>query len=81
MQAGYVLLTCDFTLEYFVLDKLRKIPEVTEAQVVCGPYDIIARIQSQSIAKLKDTIKWQLMVIDLIKSTMTLIRIADQGEE
>jgi DNA-binding Lrp family transcriptional regulator len=46
---------------------------VTEANEVNGVYDIVVKITSDSLDKLKETIARDIRTIDTIRSTMTLI--------
>lgn len=80
MPVGYVLLDCDLGSEEDVLDELQRIPEVTEASPIYGPYDIIVRVKSDSMEKLREVVTWQVRRIDHVKSTVTLIKIMGQGE-
>jgi len=54
-------------------DKLKKVSGVMEVSEVNGVYDIIAKIASQTLDNLKDTITRHIRTIDTIRSTMTLI--------
>lgn len=80
MPIGYVLVNCDLGSEDEVLDELRRIPEVTDASLVYGPYDIVVRVQSDSMEKLRELVTWQVRRTDRVKSTITLIKIVGQGE-
>jgi DNA-binding Lrp family transcriptional regulator len=80
MPVGYILLDCDLGSEDGVLDELRRIPEVTEASPIYGPYDIVVRVESDSMEKLREVVTWQVRRIDHVKSTVTLIKIMGQGE-
>ena len=80
MPTGYVLVNCDLGSEDSVLDELQRIPEVTEASPVYGPYDIVVRVQSDSMEKLREVVTWQVRRTGHVKSTITLIKIMGQGE-
>ena len=80
MPVGYILLDCDLGSEDGVLDELWRIPEVTEASPIYGPYDIVVRVESDSMEKLREVVTWQVRRIDHVKSTVTLIKIMGQGE-
>jgi DNA-binding Lrp family transcriptional regulator len=49
------------------------VPGVIEASEVNGIYDIVVKIASDSLDKLKETITRDIRTIDTIRSTMTLI--------
>lgn len=80
MPIGYVLLNCDLGSEDDVLDELRRIPEVTEASPIYGPYDMVVRVQSDSMDKLREVVTWQVRRTDHVRSTVTLIKVMGQGE-
>jgi DNA-binding Lrp family transcriptional regulator len=56
-----------------VLKDLEAIPEVKEAHMVYGVYDIIARIETDTMQDLKDTISWKIRRLDKVRSTLTMI--------
>jgi len=56
-----------------VLKDLTAIPEVKEAHMVYGVYDIIARIETGTMQDLKDTISWKIRRLDKVRSTLTMI--------
>jgi DNA-binding Lrp family transcriptional regulator len=53
MPTAYVLINCDLGSEEEILQEIRKLPEVTEVSGVYGVYDIIVKIKSYSIDKLR----------------------------
>jgi len=54
-------------------DLLRAIPEVKEAQMVHGAYDIIVRIESDTKSNLKDVIRGKIRNLEKVRSTLTMI--------
>lgn len=50
---------------------LKKVEGVRSADVVAGPYDIIAIVQGVDIAQVGDVIKNQLHTVDGISRTLT----------
>jgi DNA-binding Lrp family transcriptional regulator len=51
---------------------------VTEVNEVYGVYDIIAKVKSDTIDKLREIITWHIRRIDKIKASLTMIVIEDQ---
>ena len=49
MATAYVLLNVEMGTERDVMDALKAIPEVKEAHSVYGVYDIIARVETDSM--------------------------------
>jgi DNA-binding Lrp family transcriptional regulator len=56
-----------------VLKRLSDIPEVKEAHVVYGVYDIITKIQAETMEALKSLITAKIRRLDKIRSTLTMI--------
>jgi DNA-binding Lrp family transcriptional regulator len=73
MSTAYVLINYEIGAEKNTLDKLKSVPGVIEASEVNGVYDIVVKISSDSLDRLKDTITRHIRTIDTVRSTMTLI--------
>jgi DNA-binding Lrp family transcriptional regulator len=56
-----------------VLDELKKLEGVKEAHCVYGAYDIIARVEADSMDKLKDTVTWKVRKINNVRNTLTML--------
>ena len=76
---AYVVFHCEKGQEYPILKNLCKIPEVKEADVVFGYYDVICRMESSSGEVLQDVITRAIRGLPNIKTTMTLNIIKEQG--
>lgn len=73
MATAFVLINAEIGSEGDVLKDLTAIPEVKEAYMVYGVYDIIARVQTETMQELKDTISWKIRRLDKVRSTLTMI--------
>lgn len=80
MPTAYVLINCDLGSEEEIMKELKKLPEAVEVSGVYGVYDIIAKIRSDTMDKLRETITWHVRRIDKVRSTLTMIVIEGQGE-
>jgi DNA-binding Lrp family transcriptional regulator len=80
MPTAYVLINCDLGSEEEIIKELKKLPEAVEVSGVYGVYDIIAKIRSDAMDKLRETITWHVRRIDKVRSTLTMIVIEGQGE-
>ncbi len=78
MGVAYVLINCDFGFEEDVISQLKTIDEVKEVQGTFGSYDIVAKVESDDVDKLRDAITWKIRKLDKIRSTLTLLTIAGQ---
>ena len=75
---AYVVFHCEKGQEYPTLKNLCKIPEVKEADVVFGYYDVICRMESSSEEVLQDVITRAIRGIPNLKTSMTLNIIKEQ---
>ena len=75
MQTAYVLISCDPEDIEGIITMLNTISNISEANRVEGPYDILVKINAESHEKLKEIISIQLRKIDKIKHTLTLTAI------
>ena len=69
---GYILLNCDLGTEDYILEELKRVPQVKKAYVTFGAYDIIAEIQAESQEDFDKAIALKIRSISRVISTMTL---------
>ncbi|HYO06552.1 MAG TPA: Lrp/AsnC ligand binding domain-containing protein [Phototrophicaceae bacterium] len=81
MPTAYVLLNCDLGAESDIIKKIKQVPEVVEVSGVFGVYDIIVRVSSDDMDKLREIITWNIRKIDKVRSTLTMIVIEGQGQK
>jgi DNA-binding Lrp family transcriptional regulator len=79
MPTSYVLINCDLGSEEEIIKEIKKLPDVKEVSGVYGVYDIIVKIQADTMDKLRETITWKIRRIDKVRSTLTMIVIEGQG--
>lgn len=75
---AYVILHTDQGQEFFVIHSLNKIPQVKEADVVTGHYDVIGKIEASDSKELDRIITKDIRRIPNIRTTMTLNVIQEQ---
>ena len=75
---AYVVIHCDRGEEYAILKNISHIPEVKEADVVFGYYDVICKIESTDNKTLENVITKAIRSIPHIISSMTLNIIEEQ---
>ncbi|MDG7008418.1 MAG: Lrp/AsnC ligand binding domain-containing protein [Nitrososphaerota archaeon] len=73
MPQAFVLVNADLGAEEDLLKRLREIPNVKEVYVVYGVYDIVARVEADTMEKVKETITWHIRRLDKVRSTLTMI--------
>ncbi|WP_067961124.1 Lrp/AsnC ligand binding domain-containing protein [Nitrosopumilus sp. Nsub] len=75
---AYVVIHAEKGEEYEVLRNLSHIPEVKEADVVFGFYDVLCKIESQDYESLETVITKAIRALPHIKTSMTLNIISEQ---
>ena len=73
LAKAFVLINADIGTQNEVVNKLKQIPYVKEVYIVYGVYDIIAKIEAESMDKIKETISWHVRRLDHVRSTLTMI--------
>ncbi len=72
---AYVLVNVEIGAESRIINDLKKIPDILEAWVVYGVYDIVVKVKADSPEKLKETVSERIRKIDGVRNTLTLIPI------
>jgi DNA-binding Lrp family transcriptional regulator len=79
LATAYVLINCDLGSEEAVISELKLIDGIMEVHGTFGAYDILAKVESSLVEKLRETITWKIRKIARIRSTLTLMGV--QGQE
>jgi len=72
MPAAFVLIEAEVGSECEVLEAVRGVEGVVEAYAVYGLYDIIAKIEAESVDKIKEIVTWQVRRLDGVRATVTM---------
>ena len=78
MATAYVLINCELGSEESVISELKSIEDVVEVHGTFGAYDILAKVESNQVETLRETITWKIRKIPKIRSTLTLMGIEGQ---
>jgi len=78
MGSAYVLINCDIGYEEDIISQLKTIDGVKEVHGAFGAYDILAKVESDDVDKLRDIIILKIRKLDRIRSTLTLMVISGQ---
>ncbi len=78
MEFAYLLINCDLGAEEDVISHLKTIDGVKEVHGTFGAYDILAKVESDDVDKLRDKITLKIRKLDRIRSTLTLMAISGQ---
>jgi len=73
MPSAFVMINTEVGAEKDVLDRLRKLTDIKESYAVFGIYDIVVKIEADSMEKLKEIIDWRIRRLDKVRSTLTMI--------
>ena len=77
MPKAYVLINTVPEVEEEFLQELKRIEGVKEATSVYGIYDFVAKVEADSLEKVKEVITWKIRRLKDIKSSITLISVED----
>ncbi len=72
MHIGFILLNSDLGAEEYIIEELKKIPEVKKAYLTFGAYDIIAEVHAQTQEDFEKTVSSKIRRLARVVSTMTL---------
>ena len=78
MAIAFVLINCELGSEEAVISELKSIEGVREVHGTFGAYDVLAKVVSDQVEKLRETITWKIRKIPKIRSTLTLMGIEGQ---
>ncbi len=70
---AFVLINADLGAEEELVRELKSIEHVREVYVVYGVYDIVAKIEADTMEKVKETITWKIRRLEKVRSTLTMI--------
>ncbi|MBS7623564.1 Lrp/AsnC ligand binding domain-containing protein [Candidatus Bathyarchaeota archaeon] len=72
MPTAFVLINAELGKEEGILKELRSISSVKEAHFVYGVYDIIAKVEAESMEKLKEIVTFKIRRLTDVRSTLTM---------
>ena len=72
LASAYVMINSVRGRRHDVKGWVEALPEVTEAHLIYGVYDIIARVEASDIDALRDTVYKKIRSIDGVRSVQTM---------
>ncbi len=72
MPTAFVLINAELGKEEGLIKELRKIENVKEAHFVYGVYDIVAKVEAESMEKLKEIVTFKIRRMNDVRSTLTM---------
>ena len=73
MPMAYVLINTEPKHMENVVSTLEKLDAVVEIFPVYGVYDVVAKVQADTMEKLKDIVTWKVRSLDEVRSTITML--------
>lgn len=73
MPVAFVLVSTEADAMEDVLGALKSVEEVKEAYSVYGVYDIIVKIEADSMLKLNNAVSYKIRRISKVRSTLTMV--------
>jgi DNA-binding Lrp family transcriptional regulator len=73
MSTAFVLINADLGAEEELVKEIRNTENVKEVYIVYGVYDIVAKIEADTMEKVKETITWKIRRLEKVRSTLTMI--------
>ena len=73
MPKAFMFMNIDAGAENEILKSLRGVPEVKEAYFVYGVYDVVVKVETESMDRLKEVITSKVRGLDKVRSTLTTI--------
>jgi DNA-binding Lrp family transcriptional regulator len=73
MALAFVLINAEIGSEGEILKELKKLENVKEAYLVYGVYDIVAKVEADTMEKLKEFTSFKVRRLNKVRSTLTMI--------
>ncbi len=73
MAKAFTMINVETGFEGEVLEALGKLPEVKEAYMVHGAYDIVARLEAETMGEIKNALSWKIRRLKKVRSARTTI--------
>ena len=71
MHIGFILLNCDLGAEEYIVDELQQMPNVGNAYLTFGAYDVIAEVHTENQDEFEKAVS-AIRKLSRVVSTMTL---------
>lgn len=78
MTMAYVLINTEPKHMEEIAATLEKLDSVVEIFPVYGVYDLVAKIQAETMEKLKDIVTWNIRSLSDVRSTITMLILDDK---
>ena len=72
MTSAYLLIKAKKDHKQDLMESLKQIKELIEINETVGVYNIVAKIESNDVEKLRDIVLWKIRILDSVKSVMVI---------
>ncbi len=72
-----MLINCDLGFEEQIVEDLKHLSNVKEVHEIFGAYDILAKVESDQIITLRESVMCEIRKIGRVRSTLTLMGIEE----
>ena len=73
MSMAFAMISAETGVEAEIMEELKNIPGVQEVYQVYGVYDIIIKIEAETMQELREVVFSRVRNLDKIRSTLTMI--------
>ena len=70
---AFLLINSDLGAEQEVDRELKNIENVKDVYVVYGAYDVVVKVEAETMEKVKATITWKIRCLEKVRSTLTML--------
>ena len=70
---AFALINADLGAEKEVIDEIKRIAQVVDVHVCYGVYDLVVKIEADSLDDVKNVVMNKLRAIENVRSTLTMI--------
>jgi len=77
-SSAIILIQTEIGAETKVLDELFKIPEVKEAYIVYGTYDVVLKLEADALEKIREIVTNKIRKLPDIRTTVTMIIVEEK---
>jgi len=78
LASAIVLIQTEIGSESRVMNELIKIPEIKEVYIVYGTYDVVAKIEADTLEKIREVITDKIRRLSDIRTTVTMIVVEEK---
>jgi uncharacterized protein with GYD domain len=71
MYTGFILLNCDLGAEEYIVEELKQMPNIKNAHLTFGAYDVIVEVNTENQQAFDKTVAG-IRKLSRVESTMTL---------